>query len=197
MLNNCSFINVITFGGQKSRRKKCWKMNFSNCLEAIIDFICSRKCSTLYLFIWNYSGKLFQSQKLVWDRKARLSAISSTSHALLHCYLEEDLSQHLLSANGVTPCRHCFIWIGICTRRGLGFKSGPSPSEGIAMQKHTCAHTHHFFFHMLNVWFNRMKNIRSKKLTLLLHEHRVHFYCLGTCNMEKGITRKELFKWKL
>jgi len=88
---------------------------------------------------------LFQSQKLAWDEKASLSAISSTSHAPLHSYVKEDLSQHLLSANGVTHCRHWFIWRDTCTTRGLGFKSGPSPSEGIAMQNPTCAHTPHFF----------------------------------------------------
>lgn len=108
VLNNCLFINFIECGGQKSK-KKSWKMKNKIFLFpwAIIDFFTSLKCLRLYLFIWNYSGKSFP--KLAWDGKARLSAISSTSCAPLHCYLKQDLSQHLLSANGVTPCKHCLF----------------------------------------------------------------------------------------
>lgn len=106
VLNNCFFTNFIACGRKKSK-KKYWKIKFSYSLEQLLIFSASLKCLRLYLFFWNYSGKSFP--KLVWEVKARLSAISSTSCALLKCYLKQDLSQHLLSANGVTPCKHCLF----------------------------------------------------------------------------------------
>lgn len=39
------------------------------------------------------------------------------------------------------------------------------------------------------------KKKKSKSLTLLLHDGKADF-CLGTCNMENGINRKELFRGK-
>lgn len=129
--------------------------------------------------------------------------MSGISRAPLHCYLKEDLSQHLLSASGVTPSRLFVIWIDIHMSRWQWLKTGPSPSEGIAMQAHTGLHIP--FFHMpniywgvlMNIWkYERIKNIRSKNLALLLHEGRVDFYFLGTGDVGNRITKKVYLKGK-
>lgn len=121
-------------------KKEIFQLPWSN--NWFYKFTKMLKTLPLYLkLLW----EIVSISKISLGWETRLSAISSTSHAPLHCYLKEDLSQHLLPAKGVTPCRHWVFLIDICTSRGLGFKSGPSPSEGIAMQKHTCTHTPFFF----------------------------------------------------
>lgn len=88
------------------------------------------KALPLYLkLLWEIISKI----SLGW--KVRLSAISSTSCAPLNYYLKQDLSQHLLSANGVTPCKHCYLHRHL-DYQNMGFKFG--------LTEHTCAHTQNF-----------------------------------------------------
>lgn len=134
VLNNCFFINFIACGEQKSK-KKILKNEIFLFPWAIIDFFhFTKMLKALPLFIWNYSGKSFP--KLAWDGKARFSAISSLSCAPLNCYLKQDLSQPLLSANGVTPCKHSlFAWTS-----GL-----PEDDVYIGTDRtHVCTHTKFF-----------------------------------------------------